>query len=104
MLTNIPGAHRLKPGHVGLPYFGTRPLLLDQKTGKPLEGEATGVLVYESAWPGIARTVYGDHQRYHETYLTMYPGYFFTGDEARRDRDGYFRILGRIDGMFWNGQ
>ena len=98
MLTNLPGAQRMKPACTGLPFFGTEPVILDPRTGKPLEGATQGVLVYANPWPSIARTVYGDHQRYIDTYLKMYPGYFFTGDEARRDADGYYRILGRIDG------
>jgi acetyl-CoA synthetase len=64
MLTNIPGAQKMKPAFVGLPFFGTKPMILDQKSGQPVEGEAQGVLVYANPWPGIARTVYGDHQRY----------------------------------------
>jgi acetyl-CoA synthetase len=63
MLTNIPGAQKMKPGYVGLPFFGTKPMLLNPKTGEALEGATTGVLVYAHHWPGISRSVYGDHQR-----------------------------------------
>jgi len=97
MLTNIPGAQKMKPGFPGLPFFGIKPVILDYKTGKEISGAAQGVLAYSQHWPGIARTVYGDHKRYIETYLSTYEGYFFTGDEAKRDEEGYICILGRID-------
>jgi len=99
MITPFPGATPTKPGSATLPFFGIEPILLDPQSGKPLTGpgEQTGVLAFSRPWPSIARTVYNDHQRYLQTYMHAYPGYYFTGDGARRDEEGYYWIEGRID-------
>jgi acetyl-CoA synthetase len=96
LITPLPGATPLKPGSATLPFFGVEPALLDEN-GNELEGENSGSLVIKGAWPGIMRTVYGHHQRFKDTYFSMYPGFFFTGDGAKRDADGYYWITGRID-------
>ena len=96
LITPLPGAMDLKPGSATLPFFGVRPALVDA-TGKELEGAASGNLVITFPWPGQMRTVYGDHQRFIDTYLKTYPGKYFTGDGARRDQDGYWWITGRVD-------
>jgi acetyl-CoA synthetase len=86
----------LKPGSATLPFFGVKPAIVDQG-GKILEGAASGNLVLLDSWPGQMRTVYGDHQRFIDTYFKQYPGMYFTGDGARRDADGYYWITGRVD-------
>ena len=96
MITPLPGVTDLKPGSATLPFFGVKPALLDAE-GKELKGPATGNLVLCSSWPSQIRTVYGDHQRCIDTYFTAYPGYYFTGDSARRDSDGYYWVTGRVD-------
>ena len=96
MISPLPGAVDLKPGSATLPFFGVEPVLLDAE-GQVLEGEGSGNLAIRSSWPSQIRTVYGDHQRCKDTYFTTYPGYYFTGDGARRDADGYYWITGRID-------
>jgi len=96
MLTPLPGAIDLKPGSATVPFFGVQPVLLDEK-GQELEGAAEGSLAIKAAWPGQIRSVYGDHQRCIDTYYSTYPGYYFTGDGARRDEDGYYWITGRVD-------
>ena len=96
LITPLPGACALKPGSATLPFFGIEPALLDEK-GNELHGPAAGALVIKGSWPGQMRTVYGDHQRFKETYFAMFPGAYFTGDGARRDADGYYWITGRID-------
>lgn len=96
MITPLPGATALKPGSATRPFFGVKPLLLDQD-GKEVEGAGSGNLAISASWPGQIRTVYGDHQRCIETYYSAYPGYYFTGDGARRDEDGYYWITGRVD-------
>jgi len=96
LITPLPGATRLKPGSATLPFFGVVPVILDGQ-GNELDGAAEGVLALNSTWPGQARTVYGDHQRFFETYFSAYPGKYFTGDGARRDSDGYYWITGRVD-------
>ena len=96
MITPLPGAIALKPGSATLPFFGVEPVLLDAE-GQELEGEASGNLAIRSSWPSQIRTVYGDHKRCVDTYFTTYPGYYFTGDGARRDADGYYWITGRVD-------
>ena len=96
MLTPLPGATALKPGSATIPFFGVQPALLDEK-GQEIEGPGEGSLVIKSSWPGQIRTVYGDHQRLIDTYFATYPGYYFTGDGARRDEDGYYWITGRMD-------
>jgi acetyl-CoA synthetase len=96
LITPLPGATKLKPGSATLPFFGVQPALVDNE-GNLLEGEAAGNLVILDAWPGIARTVYGDHKRFVDTYFSTYKGKYFTGDGARRDDDGYYWITGRVD-------
>lgn len=96
MLTPLPGAIDLKPGSATLPFFGVQPVLLDAE-GKEIVGAGEGNLCIKSAWPSQIRTVFGDHQRCIETYYSTYPGYYFTGDGARRDADGYYWITGRVD-------
>ena len=96
MITPLPGATRLKPGSATRPFFGVVPALLDAEANV-IEGEGSGNLVITRSWPSQIRTVYGDHQRLIDTYFSAYPGYYFTGDGARRDADGYFWITGRVD-------
>jgi acetyl-CoA synthetase len=96
LITPLPGATKLKPGSATLPFFGVQPAIVDGE-GKLLEGEASGNLVILEAWPGLARTVYGDHKRYVDTYFSAYKGKYFTGDGCRRDEDGYYWITGRVD-------
>ena len=96
LITPLPGATKLKPGSATLPFFGVEPAIVDGE-GAVLEGEASGNLVILDAWPGLARTIYGDHQRYIETYFSTYKGKYFTGDGCRRDDDGYYWITGRVD-------
>ncbi|MBD3336419.1 MAG: acetate--CoA ligase [Candidatus Eisenbacteria bacterium] len=96
LITPLPGATPLKPGSATLPYFGCQPVILNE-VGKPVEGAASGVLAIKFPWPGMMRTVYGDHKRFKETYFSAYPGYYFTGDGCRRDEDGYYWITGRVD-------
>jgi acetyl-CoA synthetase len=96
LITPLPGATALKPGSATRPFFGVVPQVVDAE-GKVLEGEATGNLVLADAWPGMMRTVYGDHQRFVDTYFKTYPGKYFTGDGCRRDKDGYYWITGRVD-------
>lgn len=98
ILTPIPGACSMKPGSATLPFFGQKPKILDQHTGQELsENGVKGVLVLSQPWPGIARTVKGDHQRYLMTYMKAYSGYYLTGDGCCRDKDGFYWIIGRID-------
>jgi acetyl-CoA synthetase len=96
MITPLPGATDLKPGSATRPFFGVRPALLDEE-GNELEGAASGNLVITHSWPGQMRTIFGDQERFHETYFSMYPGQYFTGDGCRRDEDGYYWITGRVD-------
>ena len=96
LMTPLPGAHKLKPGAAAMPLFGVRPALVDEK-GEFLEGETSGNLVLLDSWPGQARTVYGDHPRFVETYFSTYKGMYFTGDGCKRDADGYYWITGRVD-------
>jgi acetyl-CoA synthetase len=97
MITPLPGATDLKPGSATLPFFGVEPGLMDEDGKLITDREASGYLVIQRAWPGQIRTVYGDHQRTIDTYYSQYPGYYFTGDAARRDEDGYYWITGRVD-------
>ncbi|HJW71454.1 MAG TPA: acetate--CoA ligase [Geothrix sp.] len=98
LITPLPGVTPTKPGSATLPFFGVKPVIVDPATGVPLEGnDVSGALCLAAPWPGQARTVYGDHKRFRDTYFTQYPGYYFTGDGARRDEDGYYWITGRID-------
>lgn len=96
LITPLPGVTALKPGSATLPFFGIKPYIVDSK-GKVLEGAAEGILVFDHPWPSQARTVHGDHQRFIDTYFKTYPGYYFAGDGARRDADGYYWITGRVD-------
>ncbi|OOG24602.1 acetate--CoA ligase [Thioalkalivibrio denitrificans] len=97
MITPLPGATRLKAGSATFPFFGVQPVLLDDQ-GKEITGNpATGNLCIKHPWPSMMRTVYGDHDRFIETYFKLYPGYYFSGDGARRDEEGYYWITGRVD-------
>ncbi|MCU7916790.1 MAG: acetate--CoA ligase [Candidatus Thiodiazotropha sp. (ex Epidulcina cf. delphinae)] len=97
MMTPLPGATPLKPGSATHPFFGVEPVLLDDQ-GVEIDGNpAAGNLAIKQPWPAMMRTLYGDHKRFFETYFAMYPGYYFTGDGARRDEDGYYWITGRVD-------
>jgi acetyl-CoA synthetase len=97
LITPLPGATALKPGSATRPFFGVVPALVDASEGTILDGATDGALVITRPWPGQMRTVYGDHQRFIDTYFKQYPGYYFSGDGARRDEDGYYWITGRID-------
>jgi len=96
LISPLPGATKLKPGSATRPFFGCQPALVDDK-GEILDGEATGNLVILDSWPGQMRTVYGDHDRFVQTYFSAYKGMYFTGDGCRRDSDGYYWITGRVD-------
>ena len=96
LITPLPGATATKPGSATKPFFGIKPVLVDGDNNL-LEGAADGNLCIDHSWPGQMRTVYGDHQRFIETYFTTFPGRYFTGDGARRDADGYYWITGRVD-------
>ncbi|MBU1331414.1 MAG: acetate--CoA ligase [Gammaproteobacteria bacterium] len=96
LITPLPGATDLKPGSATRPFFGVQPVLLDEQ-GKEIDGPGNGVLAIKSSWPSQIRSVYGDHQRMIDTYFKPYPGYYFSGDGARRDEEGYYWITGRVD-------
>jgi acetyl-CoA synthetase len=96
MITPLPGATDLKPGSATRPFFGILPALFDAE-GETLQGATEGNLVILDSWPSQARTVYGDHERFEQTYFSAYPGVYFTGDGCRRDEDGYYWITGRVD-------
>ena len=96
MITPLPGCTRLKPGSATRPLFGIEPVLVDPE-GNELEGEAEGALCIKRSWPGQMRTVFGDHERFIQTYFAAFPGMYMTGDGARRDADGYYWITGRVD-------
>jgi acetyl-CoA synthetase len=96
MITTLPGAHAMKPGSAGKPFFGVVPELVDAE-GAPIEGAGSGNLCIARSWPGQMRTVYGDHERFVQTYFSAYKGKYFTGDGCRRDEDGYYWITGRVD-------
>jgi acetyl-CoA synthetase len=96
LITPLPGAIALKPGSATKPFFGVEPVIVDAE-GNVQEGAAEGNLCIADAWPGQMRTVYGDHERFVDTYFRTYPGYYFTGDGCRRDADGYYWITGRVD-------
>ena len=96
LITPLPGATKLKPGSATRPFFGIVPQIVDAE-GKVLEGATSGNLCIADSWPGQMRTVYGDHQRFIDTYFKAYPGKYFTGDGCRRDEDGYYWITGRVD-------
>jgi acetyl-CoA synthetase len=96
MITPLPGATALKPGSATRPFFGIQPEIISPE-GHALEGAGSGYLVIKDSWPGMLRTVYGDHERFKQTYFSNYDGLYFTGDGARRDEDGYYWITGRVD-------
>ena len=96
MITTLPSAHAMKPGSAGKPFFGVQPQLVGND-GAVLEGASEGNLCITACWPGQARTVHGDHERFIQTYFSTYPGKYFTGDGCRRDEDGYYWITGRVD-------
>ncbi len=96
LITPLPGATALKPGSASKPFFGVEPAIVDPD-GKELEGECSGNLIMKRPWPGMMRSLYGDHQRFKDTYFSTYPGNYFTGDGCRRDADGYYWITGRVD-------
>jgi len=96
MITPLPGATALKPGSACTPFFGVKPVIVDNE-GKVLEGACEGMLCIGDSWPGQARTIYGDHARFEQTYFSTVKGMYFTGDGAKRDKDGYYWITGRID-------
>ncbi|KFV62743.1 Acetyl-coenzyme A synthetase, cytoplasmic, partial [Dryobates pubescens] len=98
MLTPLPAATPMKPGSATFPFFGVVPAILNE-SGEELEGAAEGYLVFKQPWPGIMRSLYGNHQHYETTYFKKFPGYYVTGDGCRRDQDGYYWITGRIDDM-----
>ena len=98
LITPLPGATATKPGSATKPFFGVQPVVLDPQSGKVLEAtEAEGVLAIAESWPGQMRTVWGDHERFEQTYFSQYPGYYFSGDGCRRDADGDYWITGRVD-------
>jgi len=96
LITPLPGMTETKPGSATRPFFGVKPILLTPE-GKPIEGAGSGVLCIEEPWPGIMRSVYGEHERFKEMYFSTYKGLYFTGDGCRRDEDGYYWITGRVD-------
>ncbi|HLF58713.1 MAG TPA: acetate--CoA ligase [Alphaproteobacteria bacterium] len=96
LITPLPGATPLKPGSATRPFFGVKPVIVDNE-GHELEGVCEGNLCIADAWPGMMRTVFGDHERFVQTYFSTYPGRYFTGDGCRRDADGYYWITGRVD-------
>ncbi len=96
LITPLPGATATKPGSATRPFFGVQPAIIDQD-GKEIQGAGEGYLVMKHSWPGMLRTVYGDHERFKQTYFSNYEGLYFTGDGARRDADGYYWITGRVD-------
>lgn len=98
IVTPIPGVTSTKPGSATFPFFGIDLVILDPHSGKIIEGmDVEGVLAIRNPFPSIARTVYENHERYMNTYLNPYPGYYFTGDGVRRDADGYYWIQGRVE-------
>eukprot|EP00455_Lapot_gusevi_P044531 TRINITY_DN5572_c0_g1_i1.p1 TRINITY_DN5572_c0_g1~~TRINITY_DN5572_c0_g1_i1.p1 ORF type:complete len:664 (+),score=141.62 TRINITY_DN5572_c0_g1_i1:76-2067(+) len=101
VITPLPGGFPTKPGSATRPFLGVKPILLDPTSGQPAQpdeqGNTTGVLCIQKPWPSVARTIYGDHHRYLDTYMNPYRGYYFTGDGAIQDADGYFFITGRVD-------
>ncbi|XP_066249868.1 acetyl-coenzyme A synthetase [Euwallacea similis] len=98
VLTTLPGAQPMKPGAAGFPFFGVQPAILDE-AGKEVKGEGEGYLVFAKPWPGLMRTLYGNHDRFELTYFSKFPGYYCTGDGAKRDSDGYLWVTGRVDDM-----
>jgi acetyl-CoA synthetase len=97
LITPLPGSTPTKPGSATLPFFGIEPVLLTEEGDEIQGNDVSGLLAIKSSWPGQMRTVYGDHSRFMEVYFSQFPGYYFTGDGARRDEDGYYWITGRVD-------
>jgi len=97
LITPLPGATPAKPGSATLPFFGIEPVLVDEQGNELLGNDVSGNLCLRRSWPGQARTIYGDHSRFKETYFSRFPGLYFTGDGCRRDQDGYYWITGRVD-------
>ena len=98
MITPLGGITPTKPGSASLPFFGIEPAIIDPVSGEEIHGhDVEGVLAFKQAWPSMARTVWGAHKRYMDTYLNVYKGYYFTGDGAARDHEGYYWIRGRVD-------
>ena len=97
MISPLPGVTELKPGSATLPFFGVDPVLLDDEGNEIMGNNKNGLLAIKSSWPGQMRTVFGDHNRFKETYFSQFKGYYFTGDGAKRDEDGYYYITGRVD-------
>jgi len=97
-MTPLAGVTSTKPGSASFPFFGINPAIIDPISGEEIKGnDVEGVLAFKQPWPSMARTVWGDHKRYMDTYLNVYKGYYFTGDGAGRDHDGYYWIRGRVD-------
>ena len=99
VITPLPGCTPAKPGSACFPFFGVVPVVLDPETGREMEGACEGYIAFKQPWPGIMRTVFGDHERFEKTYFSKFPGYYMSGDGAKRDEDGYLWITGRIDDM-----
>ena len=97
MITGLPGAITMKPGSASFPFFGVQPVLVDPEGREIAGNNVSGLLCMAASWPGMMRTIYGDHERFIQTYLSQYPGKYFTGDGAYRDRDGYYWLTGRVD-------
>jgi len=97
MITGLAGATDMKPGSGSLPFFGVKPSVVDEAGEELIGNDVTGRLCVDQSWPGMMRTVYGDHERFVQTYLSTYPGRYFTGDGCHRDQDGYYWITGRVD-------
>jgi acetyl-CoA synthetase len=97
LITPLPAATALKPGSATFPFFGITPVILDENGNEQLGNPVEGLLAIKQSWPGQMRTIYGDHDRFYDTYFSMFKGYYFTGDGARRDEDGYYWITGRVD-------
>ncbi|GEM86786.1 acetate--CoA ligase [Meiothermus granaticius] len=97
MITTLPGVHAMKPGHAGKPFFGVEPAIVDAQGNLVANPDEGGNLILRRPWPGMLRTVWGDPERFERQYFSQYPGFYFTGDGARRDRDGYYLIVGRVD-------
>lgn len=98
VITPLPCCTPAKPGSASRPFFGVKPVILDE-AGKELEGVAEGYIAFKQPWPGIMRTVFGNHERFEKTYFSRFPGYYMSGDGAKRDADGDIWITGRIDDM-----
>lgn len=96
LISPLPGAWGLKPGSATLPFFGVQPVVLDSE-GKEQRGACNGALCIKGAWPGMARSLYGDHKRFEEVYFGMWPGFYVTGDGCQREENGFITLTGRVD-------